>query len=132
IPEKPISAIYWDGERERFFVKRFLIENKEREELIITEHDDSYSELVSTDLRPLVEVVYRKPRGQEARPNDQVDIEDFIVVKGIAALGNQLTTETVNQLNLLDPLPVEEEEIRQEEEETESLTDSTQGKLLEA
>src|SRR5699024_1866439 len=107
IPEKPISAIYWDGERERFFVKRFLIENKEREELIITEHDDSYLELVSTDLRPLVEVVYRKPRGQEARPNDQVDIEDFIVVKGIAALGNQLTTETVNQLNLLDPLHVD-------------------------
>src|SRR5699024_4777802 len=41
IPKKPISAIYWDGERERYYVKRFRIENPEREECIITDHKES-------------------------------------------------------------------------------------------
>src|SRR5690606_14019250 len=31
-PKKPISAIYFDGEKERYFVKRFLIENENKEE----------------------------------------------------------------------------------------------------
>ena len=28
IPKKPISAIYFDGAKEKYFVKRFLIENE--------------------------------------------------------------------------------------------------------
>ena len=32
-PNKPISAIYFDGEKERYYVKRFLIEVTEKEEL---------------------------------------------------------------------------------------------------
>ncbi|MEZ4793631.1 MAG: hypothetical protein R2783_09255 [Gelidibacter sp.] len=30
IPKKPISALYYDGEKERYFVKRFLIENENK------------------------------------------------------------------------------------------------------
>jgi topoisomerase-4 subunit A len=37
-----------------------------------------------------------------------VDLEQFIAVKGIKALGNQLTTDKIKQINLLDPLPYEE------------------------
>ena len=28
IPKKPISAIYFDGEKERYYVKRFVVENE--------------------------------------------------------------------------------------------------------
>ena len=37
-----------------------------------------------------------------------MDLEQFIAVKGIKALGNQLTTDKIKQINLLDPLPYEE------------------------
>ena len=36
-----------------------------------------------------------------------VDIESFIAVKGFKALGNQLTTDKVKQINLLESLPYE-------------------------
>ena len=39
-----------------------------------------------------------------------MNIEEFISVKGIKALGNQLTTDKVKQINPLEPLPYEEEE----------------------
>ena len=35
-------------------------------------------------------------------------LDEFISVKGIKALGNQLTTEKVKNINVLDPLPYEE------------------------
>ncbi|WP_339627048.1 DNA gyrase/topoisomerase IV subunit A [uncultured Maribacter sp.] len=107
IPEKPISAIYWEGEKERFYVKRFFIENENKEELFISDHPKSYLELVSTDWRPLVEIEFPKPRGKEAKDNESIDIENFISIKGIKALGNQFITEKVKNINLLDPLPFE-------------------------
>ncbi|EZH75398.1 DNA topoisomerase IV subunit A [Aquimarina atlantica] len=109
-PKKPISAIYWDGEKERYYVKRFLIENSEREENFITEHQKSFLEVVSTDYRPMAEIVFSKLRGKDQRPNEEINLEEFISIKGIKALGNQLTTHKVKQINLLDPLPYEEQE----------------------
>ncbi len=107
IPKKPISAIYFDGEKERYFVKRFLIENEGKEELFISEHPKSHLEIVSTDWKPMAEVEFTKERGKERKDNQQINLEEFIAVKGIAALGNQLTKEKVNQINLLDSIPYE-------------------------
>ena len=110
IPKKPISALYYDGDKERYYVKRFLIENENKEELFISEHPNSQLEIVSTDWRPVAEVVFNKPRGKEQPDNLELDFEDFIAVKGIKALGNQLTSDKIKQVSLLDPLPYEEPE----------------------
>ncbi|WP_374226334.1 DNA gyrase/topoisomerase IV subunit A [Flavobacterium davisii] len=58
--QKPISAIYYDGEKERYFVKRFLVEHENKEELFISEHERSQLEIVSTDWRPMIEVIFAK------------------------------------------------------------------------
>ena len=87
-----------------------MIEQGNREDLFISEHPKSYLELVSTDWRPVVELEFVKPRGKDAKPNLTIDIEDFIAVKGIKALGNQLTTEKVKNINIMDSLPYEEPE----------------------
>ncbi|WP_422104571.1 DNA gyrase/topoisomerase IV subunit A [Winogradskyella sp.] len=107
VPKKPISAIYYDGEKERYYVKRFLIENEGKEESFISSHPNSQLEIVSTDWRPIAEVEFTKERGKDRRPNMEINLEEFIAVKGINALGNQLTREKINQINLLDPLPFE-------------------------
>ena len=107
-PNKPLSAIYYDGEKERYYVKRFIIERENKEELFISEHPKSFLELVSTDWRPVIEIEFPKPRGKESKPNQKIEIEDFIAIKGIKALGNQLTSEKVKNINALAPLPYEE------------------------
>ena len=109
LPKKPISAIYYDGEKERYFVKRFLVENENKEEIFITEHPKSQLEIVATDYRPVAEIVFAKVKGVQ-KENQTVDLESFIAVKGIKALGNQLTTDKLKQVNLLEPLPYEEPE----------------------
>eukprot|EP01093_Parvamoeba_rugata_P012465 TRINITY_DN363_c0_g2_i1.p1 TRINITY_DN363_c0_g2~~TRINITY_DN363_c0_g2_i1.p1 ORF type:complete len:540 (+),score=110.31 TRINITY_DN363_c0_g2_i1:3985-5604(+) len=135
IPEKPISAIYWEGEKERFYVKRFLVESENKEESFISEHPKSYLELVSTDWRPMVEIEFPKPRGRDAKENEPVDIEDFISVKGIKALGNQFITEKVKNINLLEPLPFEPVALEQPEDievvDEESLTSNDENEKIE-
>lgn len=106
-PKKPISAIYYDGEKERYFVKRFLIETVDKEEHFISEHPKSQLEIVAIDYRPVAEVIFSK----RSLESIEVDFEDFIAVKGIKALGNQLTTDKIKQVNLLDSLPYDEPQV---------------------
>lgn len=107
LPKKPISAIYYNGEKELYYVKRFLIEQEGREESFISDHTNSQLEIVSTDWKPMAEVVFAKERGKDRKDNLEVNLEEFIDIKGINAQGNQLTKDKVNQINLLDPLPYE-------------------------
>ncbi|HLT50669.1 MAG TPA: DNA gyrase/topoisomerase IV subunit A [Arenibacter sp.] len=107
-PNKPLSAVYYEGEKERYYIKRFVIENENKEEMFISEHPKSFLELISTDWRPQIEIEFAKLRGKDIKPNQNIDLENFISIKGIKALGNQLTSEKVKNINILDPLPYEE------------------------
>ena len=114
--EKPLSAIYWEGEKELFYVKRFLIENPDKEENIISDHSKSYLEKIFTDYRPQAEIVYVKKRGEERKDNLIVNLEEFISIKGISAMGNQLTKEKVLEINELESLPYDKPEPKKAEE----------------
>ncbi|MFH6935265.1 DNA gyrase/topoisomerase IV subunit A [Flavobacterium sp. FlaQc-30] len=138
-PKKPISAIYYDGEKERYFLKRFLVENEGKEESFITDHPNSQLEIVSTDYRPVAQLVFAKVKGVQ-KEDLHIDVEDFIAVKGFKALGNQLTADKLKQVNLLEPLPFEEpvEEVPEKPElpeddsvETELEDDGQIGLILE-
>ena len=111
IPNKPISVIYWEGGKELFYLKRFLVENPDKEEKVITDHPKSYLEKVFTDYRPVVELVFSKKRGMDRKDNQVINIEEFISIKSSSAMGNQLTKEKVLEMNILDPLPYEVPEV---------------------
>ena len=106
-PKKPISTIYYDGDKERYFIKRFLVENENKDEIFITEHEKSQLEIVSTDWRPMAEIIFTKIKGIQ-KENQTINLEEFIAIKGIKALGNQLTSDKLKQVNLLESLPYEE------------------------
>ncbi len=119
-PQKPVTVIYWDGAKERYYGKRFLIEAPDKEETFISDHDNSQLELVSTDWRPVAEMIFYKERGKDQRENEQVSMEDFIAVKGISAMGNQFYTEKLKGLNWAKSLPYEEPVIDVPEEKKSS------------
>ena len=84
-----------------------MIENENKEECVISDHNQSFMELVSTDWKPMLQIVFAKERGKDRRENLEINAENFISIKGIKASGNQLTTYKVNQVNALEPLPYE-------------------------
>jgi len=117
IPNKPISAVYFDGDKERYYVKRFMVDNPNKEELFISEHPKSKLELVSTDYRPLATVVFSKRSLEDL----SINFEEFISVKGIKALGNLLTKEKIKTIDLQEPLPYEAPILENLEVESEDL-----------
>lgn len=126
-PNKPISVVYFDGERERYYVKRFMIEHPDREEKFISEHPASKLMIVAMDYRPIAEIIYSK----RSLDNESLNFHEFIAVKGIKALGNQLTAEKIKDINLLEPLPYDEpvlEEVELIEEEVIEVDQNDQKK----
>jgi topoisomerase-4 subunit A len=119
--KKPISLVYWEGEKEKYYVKRFQIDNPDKEELIITEHPNSQLEVVSTDYIPRIEIEFKKTKGKDRRPNEVVNLEDFISIKGIKAQGNQLTSDQIKQIDLIEPL-------HSDKESTEAIVPETDDK----
>ena len=126
IPKKPISAIYFDGKKEKYFAKRFLAEIKNKEEVFISENKGSFLELISTDWRPVFELVFIKLRNKDQRPNQRIIFEEFISVKGIKAQGNQLTPHKIKQVNTLESL-----EYRPEDGESTDENDPTLNEVKE-
>ena len=128
IPKKPIYVIYLDGEKERYYVKRFVIETEDKEELFISEHSKSQLEIIAVDYRPRAEIIFSK----RSLDKKEINFEEFIAVKGIKAQGNQLTTDKIKQVNLLASLPFQEpeeqivEEVEVVEEEVISTSEKTQ------
>jgi len=106
-PNKPISAVYFDGERSRYYIKRFMIEHPDKEEIFISEHPDSKLQIVALDYRPRAEIIFSK----RSLENIIINLEEYIAIKGIKALGNQLTNEKIKAVDLLEPLPYVEPEI---------------------
>jgi topoisomerase-4 subunit A len=75
----------------------------------ITNHKDSYLELISTDWRPQIEIIFVKEKGKD-RNTKIINLEEFIAVKGEKALGNKLSSKKIKQINLIDSLPFNEED----------------------
>ena len=109
-PKKPVSCIYYHAERDRYYVKRFTLEDVASAQVFYDlEDSSSFIEMVSTDYLPVVEIIFKKVKGQQRDP-ETIELEQFISVKGIGAMGNQLTTYPVKEINILESLPYEEEQ----------------------
>ena len=134
-PKKPLSAIYFDATKNKYFGKRFLIESPDREEAFVKEGSKIELSWFSADWRPVCVLHFFKPRNADVKPPQEVRFEDFIAPKGIKAMGNQLATEKLKKIASKEPLPYTPEpevptnEIEAEVEEISPEKDDTEGQI---
>ena len=134
-PNKPITSVYFDVEKQRYFIKRFLIESESKEDRFIKEGGELI--FLNTDWRPLITINFVKPRDKDPIPPLEINAEEFIAIKGFKALGNQLTQHKVKNIELKEVLPyddddeksVEEIEVKDQEELKGDEDDDSQIKL---
>ncbi|KFF01507.1 DNA gyrase/topoisomerase IV subunit A [Chryseobacterium luteum] len=117
-PQQPITCIYYDGEKEMYFIKRFLLENTVNVQTFMpSEHPKSFIENVIVADGASAEIIFAKDKGKDRDP-ETIHIDEFITVKGIKAIGNQFTKFKVKTIHITIPEPVEEEPEVYEEPET--------------
>lgn len=63
---------------------------------------------------------FAKDKGVE-RASEVINLEEFIAIKGLKAIGNRLTTYKVKNIDLLEPIPYEEPIVVEEELDNDEL-----------
>ena len=121
-PNRPITAVYFDGKKELHYVKRFLCEvTTDKRVSFISESEGSELDVVSTAYKPIARVVFNKLlKATKNLPDKIIELDDFIDVKGMKAQGNQITKLKVKEILLEHPIEGDEpwpEEVINEESE---------------
>jgi len=111
-PSVPVSIIYWDGQKGRVTAKRFIAEPSNSEVRFVNDHEKTKIEIIASHSKPIVKLEFDKRSND--RPDQEIDLSEFIGAKGISSIGNRLTTLKVKSYTLL-PF---EEEIESEDDDT--------------
>lgn len=114
-PNKPISCIYFDGEKKQHFIKRFLAEESDKKVYFISEMEGSQLEVVSLDWIPVVEITFR---GAKKDP-ETINMAEFIAIKGLKAQGNRVGSSDIKSTRLLEPLQPKLDDLVQMQEPAE-------------
>lgn len=100
--DKIVTAIYFDGEKKEYWVKRFQPEVQDKNVNFITEHDKSKVLLLSFDTYPMLKVTYGIFKGKMSQ---DININDYCPVKTEKAKGTKLNFKDIKQLDWLPSLP---------------------------
>jgi topoisomerase-4 subunit A len=133
-PERPISAVYYDGEKDIHFVKRFVCEvTTDKKVSFISDSEGSHLDVVTTAYKPSATIVYNKLlKATKHLPDKDVRLDEFIDVKGMKSQGNQLTKLKIKEIILTEgeevnlPWPEAETNDNSEEKEAKDEVDSSQ------
>ena len=118
-PEKIITAVYVDGELDKYYIKRFdisenLVSNKKY--TFIPESKGTKLVVLSIDYLPRLEIEIRSKKGNEIE-YEVIPLADFISVKSYRAKGKRLSNKEIQKVKLIEPLPYEMPEESAVEEE---------------
>ncbi|QIG88980.1 DNA gyrase/topoisomerase IV subunit A [Chryseobacterium sp. POL2] len=128
-PEQAVTCIYFDGEKSIYFIKRFLFENTPSVQTFMpSEHPKSFIEFVGTSDNCVAEINFAKDKSGKEKEAETINLDEFISVKGIKAMGNQFIKDKVKSINIIIPEPEEEPEAEEDNEnETVNSADYDEG-----
>ena len=98
---KPVTIIYNNLKKKKYFIKRFIIGVTRGTQNYIEKSKDIITEIVLTDWKPMIEIVYKN----KSIESKKIDISSYIAVKGLKAKGNQLDQKEIKLINKLEPIP---------------------------
>ncbi|NNE28430.1 MAG: DNA gyrase/topoisomerase IV subunit A [Saprospiraceae bacterium] len=89
-----VNAVYFDGDKKWTLVKRFQVETnvKDKRFTFITEHAKSQLLFATTDASPIISYGERIKNKKEEW---ELEVADFIEIKGWKSLGNKLSTAKI-------------------------------------
>lgn len=105
-PIKVFSAVYFDNEKGFFYLKRFEIEPSDKNAWFITEDNGSKLIDLSQDKIPVINVKFGGK--YQNRPDEEINVEEFIGVKGYKAKGKRISTYDVKSVEFIEPIEVPE------------------------
>ena len=107
-----VTIIYREGRTGSYYLKRFQAEENDKKLAFLDEGDTLID--YSMDTLPHLKVLYDEHSGKKIL-EEEIDVSEFIAVKGYKAKGKRITTNEVKQFLWLEPGPEPEYEDDEEE-----------------
>jgi topoisomerase-4 subunit A len=112
-PGNVVSAVYFDVSIERYYVKRFQIEDNNGVnkpfDFIGSEAGNRLLSF-SLDKKPRIKLSFDPDKNKKAYDEEVVAVEEFIGIKSEKAKGKRLTNYTIKKIEFVEPSPDEPEE----------------------
>lgn len=117
-PNKIWTAVLFDADNQGYpYIKRFTMEALKKKQNFVGENPNSKLVILTDQVYPRIKVnfggldAYREPM--------EIDVEEFIMVKGFKAKGKRITTCHIDSIEELEPTkfpePIEDEENSEED-----------------
>ncbi len=107
-----VTIIYREGRTGSYYLKRFQAEENDKKLAFLDEGDTLID--YSMDTLPHLKVLYDEHSGKKIL-EEEIDVSEYIAVKGYKAKGKRITTNEVKQFLWLEPGPEPEHEDEEEE-----------------
>ena len=122
-PEKVWTVALVDADQQGYrYIKRFVMEASAKKVGFIGENPESRLLLISDNVYPRFKVVFGG--ADKSKPAMEIDVEEFIGVKGIKAKGKRISTFEVGEVIELEPTRWPEPEAEESEPEEETQDDA--------
>ncbi len=103
------SVCYFDREQNFYYLKRFKLEANDKIQFFLSEDNSCDFVAQATNNNSKLEISYKGAHA--TRPNDIVDVDEFIAIKSHRAKGKRITTYEISTLTFIEPEetePIEE------------------------
>ena len=108
-PDKVWSAVLFDADNNNYpYIKRFCMEAIKKHQNYIGENAESKLLLLTDTVYPRIEVTFGG--NDAARQPMEIDVEQFVGIKGFKAKGKRITTWEVDKITELEPIRLPEPE----------------------
>jgi topoisomerase IV subunit A len=104
--EKVYTAIYFDKEQNFHYIKRFQVEATDR--ILPYLPEDSECELITIYDTDFPRIMLHFGGKHKDRPSEEIDVDEFIAVKGFKAKGKRLSNYTIKSVEELEPVKFKE------------------------
>lgn len=119
-PTKIFTAVFWDAEQKYYYIKRFEIADSKKTETFVNSEDGSKLMLLTSQRWPQLCITFGGKHAE--RPAENINVDEFIGVKGFSAKGKRLTTFEVKSIVEIEPIKIDEPEEIDEEPTTDDDT----------
>ena len=101
-PDRIITAVYVEPKTNLWYIKRFYVEMSDKRVPFVDE--DARCCAMSTDYFPRLLVTYAPDAKGKVPTPEEIDVAEFIAVKGFKAKGKRLSNKEIESVQWLDPV----------------------------
>ncbi|WP_241518411.1 hypothetical protein [Bacteroidetes bacterium endosymbiont of Geopemphigus sp.] len=108
-PGKVFSCIYFDGEKNNYFLKRFLIDEKANPKAFFIEnHRESFIQWISSCSEAHIELIFTSSNTED-KNSQRIRLTEFTPVKNIKTKGKVLSKMTIRSIKINELFKEKEE-----------------------